>query len=535
MPRGIRLKPLATGHIYFHNKRTKYVNKITLNTSDLVKSDSNVRAGHSKEAIHMMANSIKVNGIINPPTVAKKNGKYEIVAGQLRVAGAIAAGIKKVDCFDVTDQSVEQRVSVSLSENVIRKEMSEIEIFKAFAKLFKTGVSVEDIAKQFSYTPDAVKRVLAIGSLPKKILDAAEKDEIGDRTLRALAVASKKDVARYNKLKPSERPNDWQINDWLYADGMYPEDAAIFNLEDYTGGRIEDLFNDTVYLTDGLQFIELQSKAIELELSKLEEAGWKVTQVDYFDKWGYDKAAKKNGGQVFYTISDRTGVVEFHKGYKRKGSAGKAPAATAGKDKKEKPEISQAFTQFMDETRHAAVQAFMMQNKQAGLVATLLLLLKQCDNISFRSGGAALGDNYNDSLHSGDNFIYMKDGFDDMLAELGLKDGWTWDIDLEKLGKKLMEYTPNQLALWIIATVTRHWDCEAAKHGDAIARAVGLEVVNNWEADDAFWNGITNKKTLIAIAKETGVQVDINSTAKSIRQMLQANVPNSWRPKWLKF
>ena len=56
-----------------------------ISTELLKKSVSNVRAGHSKEDIAKMANSIKHRGIINPPQVALNgDGKYEIIAGQVR-------------------------------------------------------------------------------------------------------------------------------------------------------------------------------------------------------------------------------------------------------------------------------------------------------------------------------------------------------------------------------------------------------------------------------------------------------------------
>jgi len=517
-------------------------NEIMVSTDLLKKSVSNVRAQHTKEDIAQMANSIKHRGIINPPTVALNgDGKYEIIAGQLRVAGAISAGVDEVRCLDVSALTNSERVALSLSENYDRAPMGEIELFKAFAQLFKSGVSVDQIAEQFSLTPESVQRTLAIGTLPKKILDDAEKGDIGDRTLRALAVASGKNVARYNKLKKDDRPNDWQINDWLYEKGKYPASAAIFDLEKYTGGKIRDLFaeDDEEYLTDGDQFWELQTEAINAEIAKLEELGWKVQQVDYFQQYAYDKVAKKDGGQVIYTVSERTGNVEFHKGYARKKSAGKAPEATNPEEqgkKIEKPATSKAFDDFMAETRHAAVQQYMvMADATTGLTGTLMLLLKQADNIQFRPGGKNLSDAYNDSLHSSDAFINIHDRYTEMLECLGVKDGWTWDVKFPALAEKLDEYKPAQIRDWIILTVAYNWACENVENTDELGRALGLNEVSTWEADDAFWNGITNKKTLIAIAKETGVSIDVNATAKVIRAILKEKVPSDWRPEWLIF
>jgi len=176
----------------------------------------------------------------------------------------------------------------------------------------------------------------------------------------------------------------------------------------------------------------------------------------------------------------------------------------------------------------------MIDDKQAGLVATLILLLKHSDNIQFRSGGKALSDAYGDSLHSSDNFLVVHDDFCEMLSELGLKDGHTWDMKIADLGPKLMEYVPATLTRWIVTTVARQWDCEG-KDGDAIGKAVGLVQVNAWEADAAFWDGIKNKNTLIKIAKENKIPIDSNATTKVIRAIVSEKIPDSWRPSWLKF
>lgn len=507
---------------------------ISLATSDLKKSLSNVRKGHSKEDIHTMANSIKARGIINPPTVAKNgDGRYEVIAGQLRVAGAIAAGLKTITCIDLTGQDEQEKVALSLSENVIRRQMSSIEKYRAFNQLFKAGTSIEDIAKEFSVDIAKVQQLLAIGSLPKKILDLAEHGDIGDNTLEALAIAPRSDVTRYSKLKPNERPSDYQIKNWLRGEsGWYRLEAAFFDPDLYKGPTVKDLFDDdAIWCTDGDEFIRLQEKAIKQEVDKLTDLGWKCKRIDWFGGYEYDKVSKKEGGEVFYTVSDRTAEVQFHKGYRRKTEAGPARAEPAKGEKAEKPEISQAFVQYLRTVRHHSVCAFMAQNRSAGLVTTLTLLLKEVFNC--RDNAPRLSDAYSDSVHSGDNYIFVHDEWTAMLTELGLKDGHMWEIDSSKIAKKLMQYTDKQLIEWIVLATASLWYVDS--HSDKIAKELGLTVVNNWEADDAFWNGIKNKATLIAIAKENKIAVVESDKAAKIRATLKQHVPNSWRPSWLKF
>jgi len=517
--------------------------EIRLKTADLKKSESNVRAGHSKEDIKTMADSIANRGIINPPSVAKNgDGRYEVIAGQLRVAGAIAAGLDEIDCIDVTKLTPEQRVDMSLSENVHRRKMSEIELFRAFDKLFRTGMSVEQIGARFDKKEREVQQLLAIGGLPKKILDAAERDDIGGRTLQALAVAPKGEVRRYLKLKISDRPRDWEIQEWLAgADGMYMEKFAIFDVEKYTGGKFTDLFGDEdeVWFTDGSMFMELQTAALDAKLAEFEKKGWKCQQVDYWQGYAYTKTAKKKGGTVIYARDPRSGSVEFHVGYKRNTASGAAPKAKAAKGEKvEKPDTSKAFDHYMAETRHYAVAAEMADDETSGLVATIILLVKQCDNISIRNQGSMVkGTAQLDSICASANYTAVAKEFAATMKCMGIKpDAMMWDIDIAKVAKKLQEYDTKSLIQMVGTIMARNWTLSGdGKDSDAIGKALGLTSVREWEVDDAFLDGITNKDTLLKIAKLNHVTVNSKMTLKVIRAKLKAGIPADYRPEWLNF
>lgn len=514
--------------------------QISVKIDELKPSASNVRSKHSKEDIQMMADSITHRGIINPPSVAKNgDGRYEVVAGFLRTLGAAKAGVKEITCIDVTALTPSERTEISLAENVDRRGMTAMQYYAAFNKLFKAGMPVEKIGERFSKTEREVQQLLAIGSLPKKILDLADAEEIGDRTLQALAIAAGKDVVRYGKLTAKERPRDWEIQEWLAGDkGMFMEKFALFDMELYTGPKITDLFADTdeVWLMDGEQFWNLQAAAYDAILKGYDDKGWQLEQIDYWQGWAYERVSKKKGGKVIWCKNEKSGEVEFHVGYKRINTSGKAPKAKGSAGKPEaKPETSQAFDNFMGETRHKALQAFMVQNNRVGIEGALALVLKQADNISFRSGGLKLSDTYSDSLHSGDDFIYVHDAYTDMLTELGIKEGHTWDVDLAKLVLKFDEYKTAQLVEWIVLTITYNWNMEGKTVTDELGKGLEIIQVTNWKADDAFWNGIKNKDTLLKIAKENSITVTKNATMNSIRSVLKAKVPATWRPSWLFF
>jgi ParB/RepB/Spo0J family partition protein len=514
--------------------------QITVKIDDLKKSVSNVRSKHSKDDIAMMAASIKHRGIINPPSVAKNgDGRYEVVAGFLRTLGAAKAGYKELSCIDVTALSDSERVEISLSENVDRRQMTAMQYYAAFNKLFKAGMPVEKIGERFNKTEREVQQLLAIGSLPKKLHDLADAGVIGDRTLQALAIAPPPDVSRYNKLTPKERPRDWDIQKWLAGDkGMYMAKHAIFPLELYDGPKITDLFakEDEIWLTDGEQFSKLQKTAIKEHITDLVKKGWVMQQVEYWQSWAYVKTSKANGGKVIWFHNKETGEVQFHAGYKRTGTAGGAPKSKDDKPAT-KPATSKAFDDYCTELRHNAVRAHMVNDKRAGLIGTVVLLLKQCDGIQFRySGGRVKNQAYIDSINEQDDNLDIQDARLNTWTELGVLDGHTWDIDIPKLYAKLEEMPVACLQRYIVSIVTANWYLDSdGKDSDALGKAFGLNGVDQVTLDDAFWDGITNKKTLIAIAKENKIAINEKHTAKVIRGRVKDGVPESWLPDFLTF
>ena len=131
----------------------------------------------------------------------------------------------------------------------------------------------------------------------------------------------------------------------------------------------------------------------------------------------------------------------------------------------------------------------------------------------------------------------FRDEYDEMLKQLGLKPGEIWNAKMKPLVAKLLEFEDAALIDWIVLTTATKWECQG-EAADELGKALGLEIVTDWQADDAFWDGIKSKDTLLAIAKENGISKDMinkNKTSVVIRGVLKSKVKDDWRPKWLKF
>jgi len=503
--------------------------EIVLKLDQLKPSASNVRSKHSKKDIAMMAHSIKQRGLINPLSVAVNgDGSYEVIAGELRRLGAKAAGIEDIRCYDVSELDASQRVDISLSENIDRKDMTAMQYYAAFNKLFKAGMAVPKIGERFNKTERQVQQLLAIGSLPKKILDMHDAEEIGDRTLEALAITTGANLVRYSKLSTKDRPRDWQIQEWLAGEkGMFMAKDAIFDLDKYVGPKVIDLFakEDEEWLTDGEQFMVLQTTAINDKITDYENKMWKVVEVEYFSNWMYHKVAKAKGGKVYWCKSSKTGAVEFHVGYKAQGKAGTAPKAKGSDGKPEaQPEISQAFSAYIRQIRHNGVRGELLDDNKAALVVNICCMLKGHD--SWRMDGigmgAVKGEAYESDIAKGIDYTAIEEAFVKI-------QGKNEPVYLYRLSEKELL---NRLA---IITAWK-WQTYSNEFSDSVAKAIGLVDVQNWQPTETFWKGIKNKTTLIKLAKILKVIHLKDATATAIRKLLIANVKaTDWRPKWLKF
>lgn len=509
------------------------MNYVRFNVEELIASNENVRDGHTAEDVKAMASSIKSHGIINAPCVADSAAGWTIVAGKLRVAGAKYLGMETIMCQNVSDLDEAGRLELSLSENVDRVRMTPLQVFYAMSRLFKAGRSIEQLAGTFSKTPVEINQTLAIGNLPKEFLILAEQSEMSDKALQAFATAGIDHAKKYVALPEKNRPMNHQVTEWIRGrEGWYNASVALFPIEKYTGVMATDFFSGDgkgeQICIDGGMFMTLQDEAVKEAIDGFVSKGYKVTQVDYWQTHMYKKAAKKLGGQVFYT-RDPDCAVKFHIGYQRIEKAGKAPATTAKgkeKDKKEKkPEVSQAFIAYITQHRHNAVRSAVMEDTTAALVLNICLMLSEHDNwrIDDQRHTKLTKECEQDVRDSADythlNEAYLKISKDKNPAEL-IK------LSIDELLRRLEIITA-----WKWQTV----DSTTGSFSNQMAKAMALKT-NEWKPTATFWSSIKSKATLEALAKECKVSISSDMKIDGIQKLLTDKVkPSDWRPKWLRF
>jgi ParB family transcriptional regulator, chromosome partitioning protein len=144
------------------------------------------RTRFAEENLEELAQSIRINGIVQPIVVRRQAGKYQIVAGERRWRAAQRAGLQKIPAV-VKNVSDEKLLELALVENIQRQELNPIEEAKAYRKLIETvGLTQEMVAERVGKNRTVVTTFLRLLKLPNDIQSMVEEDKISAGHARAL-------------------------------------------------------------------------------------------------------------------------------------------------------------------------------------------------------------------------------------------------------------------------------------------------------------------------------------------------------------
>lgn len=161
----------------------------TADIQTLVPCPYQPRKNFDEESLNDLVLSVKEKGILQPLLVRKKNGKFEIIAGERRFRAAQQAGLKEVPIIE-KNLSDAEAFEVSLIENIIRQNLNPIEEAEGFEKLIKEYHYTHDtlsksIGKSRSYISNAL-RLLGLPNTVQKMLGEGKLSTGHARTLVGL-------------------------------------------------------------------------------------------------------------------------------------------------------------------------------------------------------------------------------------------------------------------------------------------------------------------------------------------------------------
>lgn len=138
------------------------------------------------DAINQLAESIRLYGVLNPLTVRRKSGGFELIAGERRLRAARAAGLSEVPCIVMTADEQDSS-AIALVENLQRRDLDFFEEAYGYRQLIELyGLTQEEAARRVGKTQSAVANKLRLLKLSTKNMEIIREAELTERHARAL-------------------------------------------------------------------------------------------------------------------------------------------------------------------------------------------------------------------------------------------------------------------------------------------------------------------------------------------------------------
>ena len=136
--------------------------------------------------LSFLAESIRQNGILQPLSVRRVNGSYELISGERRLRAARLAGLTEVPCI-VVNVTERNSAVLALVENIQRQDLSCFEEAFAIEKLIDFyGMTQEDAAIRLGKAQSTIANKLRLLKLSPAEMKRITENGLTERHARAL-------------------------------------------------------------------------------------------------------------------------------------------------------------------------------------------------------------------------------------------------------------------------------------------------------------------------------------------------------------
>ena len=178
-----------------------------LKISDISPDPEQPRRHFDKEKLEELASSIKIHGVLQPIVVVRKNSKFLIVAGERRYRASKLAGLERVPAV-VRELSDQNRLELSLIENIQRDNLNVLEMAEAYLKLREQfNLTAKEIGERVGgRSESAVLNTLRLLKLPQIVKDYIISGKLKEGQARPLL---KIDEETIKKILPKIIEENW--------------------------------------------------------------------------------------------------------------------------------------------------------------------------------------------------------------------------------------------------------------------------------------------------------------------------------------
>lgn len=165
----------------FLSSRVRY-----LPINELCPNPQQPRRHFQAQELQELADSIAAYGILQPLTVRRQEGGYQIVAGERRWRAARMAGLRQVPCL-LAQVDEQDAALLALIENLQRRDLDWQEEASAIARLIRRyDLSQQQAAEKLGRSQSAVANKLRLLRLEEPVVDALRRYDLTERHARAL-------------------------------------------------------------------------------------------------------------------------------------------------------------------------------------------------------------------------------------------------------------------------------------------------------------------------------------------------------------
>lgn len=144
------------------------------------------RRTFDETAIAELAGSIKAHGLLQPIVAVRRDGGYEVVAGERRLRAVRSLGWTTAP-VRLVELDASGSLQAAIIENVQREELNAIECARAYRELItRFGLTQSQLAERISKSRSAIANLLRLLELPEKIQMMVVNAELSAGHARAL-------------------------------------------------------------------------------------------------------------------------------------------------------------------------------------------------------------------------------------------------------------------------------------------------------------------------------------------------------------
>lgn len=155
------------------------------------------------ESLFELKQSIAEKGLVQPVTVRRHGGGYQLIAGERRLRSVRELGIEQIPAYILQVETDEEMLELAIIENIHREDLNAIDVANGYKRLIEEcHLTQEQVAVKVGKDRTSVANLLRLLKLPRRIQESVQSDEITFGHARALLSlpSSEEQLAMWKKI-----------------------------------------------------------------------------------------------------------------------------------------------------------------------------------------------------------------------------------------------------------------------------------------------------------------------------------------------